>query len=132
MNQLLLTPFCERETTRDNGKETSLSPLPPRERKKRVNMGGTTPLSTSSFSSSRPFSREETAQFGLQIIKQLPKGYQFTLKGLFPNVRVRGDPRNRNMLIFLARREGLLRCAGYTDRDQESRNGGAAALWEVV
>ena len=84
------------------------------------------------YSNPSVLSLGEAQEYTEEVIKQLPIHYKFTLKGLFPRLKIRGDQRRRAGIITTARKKGYIRCVGYTNKDQESRNGGYAALWEVV
>jgi hypothetical protein len=79
----------------------------------------------------RTFSTINEAQiYALLVISELPSGEEFTVNGLFGDVAVRGrDARVNAALLNQARKQRLISCVGWTQRDQESRNRGAAALW---
>lgn len=73
----------------------------------------------------------EAQSIAWDVVTQLPPGTTFTVKGLFGDIKVRGDPRRKQAIILTLRQRGVIVSAGVTQKDQESRNGGYATLWVV-
>ena len=83
------------------------------------------------YSSRSSLSLSDAQELALRAVRRLPSGTKFTLKGLFPELRVRGDQRRRAAILQPLRRLGMIESAGITREDQENRNAGYATLWCV-
>lgn len=79
-----------------------------------------------------PFSIAEACKWAEEFVFSLPTGTTFTSMRLFAGIRLRGDKRARGVVLNHLRRLGLITVNGLTQEDQEGRNNGYAALWEVV
>lgn len=80
----------------------------------------------------RAMSVREAQSFALMVVKQLPSGYSFTLKGLFPQLVLRGDQRGRSAILHPLRNRGMIVCVGLSRDGQESRHDGVAHKWMVT
>lgn len=105
-----------------------------------VSREGTPPLSgitwggccpSSPRSKPAPLTVQEAQEFALRVVRQLPRGYRFTMMGLFGNVKLCGSNRGRAAMLTPLRQAGLIRAVGLTRQDQDARNRGYATLWEV-
>ena len=97
------------------------------------NGGGTvTPIATIPSTSAAVLNTQEAVEWAFRFVTYLPKGTTFTSMKLFEGIKLRGDKRARGIVLNALRRSGLITIQGLTQDDQEGRNNGYAALWEVV
>lgn len=80
----------------------------------------------------RALSLFEAQQLALATVRALPVGYRFTLLSLFPDLKVRGNPRRRAGMLVPLRQQGLIKAVGLTKKGQHRRNSGFATEWEVI